>query len=235
MKRKMLSQINNRGFTLTEILVVMAIAGIVIAGIYTMYSSQNRSYMTQEQIAAMQQNLRAATYFIEREIQMAGCDPSQTNAPGILTANKNSIHFTLDITDNAGTGPPDGDTGDPNEDITYSLYDSGGDGDFDLGRDTGGGNQALAENIDALDFVYLNSSGVPLDNDGFGNVTTDIPNIRSIQITMVAKTGRAERGYVDTSAYFNQVDLVNPILPAQNDNFRRKLITTEIKCRNLGL
>lgn len=230
MKRKMIPQLNNRGFTLTEILVVMAISGIVIAGIYTMYSSQNRSYMTQEQIAAMQQNLRAAIYFMEREIQMAGCDPSQTNAPGILTANKNSIHFTSDLNGNENTS-------DPNEDIEYSLYDYGSDGDTDLGRKTGaaGSLQALAENIDALDFVYLNSSGVPLDDDGFGNVTTSTPSIRSIQITMVAKTGRAERGYVDTNAYFNQVDLVNPILPAQNDNFRRKLITTEIKCRNLGL
>jgi len=230
MKRKMIPQLNNRGFTLTEILVVMAISGIVIAGIYTMYSSQNRSYMTQEQIAAMQQNLRAAIYFMEREIQMAGCDPSQTNAPGILTANKNSIHFTSDLNGNENTS-------DSNEDIQYSLYDYGSDGDTDLGRKTGvaGSLQALAENIDALDFVYLDSNGGQLDDDGMGNVTTSIPSIRSIQITMVAKTGRAERGYVDNNAYFNQVDLVNPILPAQNDNFRRKLITTEIKCRNLGL
>ena len=34
---------------------------------------------------------------------------------------------------------------------------------------------------------------------------------------------------------FIKQDLVNPILPAQNDGFRRRFLTTNIRCRNLGL
>ena len=87
---------------------------------------------------------------MEREIRMAGYDPTQSDAAGIATANGNSIRVTLDITE-------DGDTGDADEDITYCLSDSDGDGDNDLERN---GN-LIAENIDALDFVYLEEYNTP--------------------------------------------------------------------------
>ena len=218
---------NDKGFTLVELLVAMAISLIVMASIGYLYYYQQKSYVVQEQISAMQQNLRAAMYYMEKEIRMAGCDPTQADWPRIVTASKNSINFTLDITDGSGTGPPDGNPGDANEDITYSLDTV----DDQLERNS----QPLAENIDALNFVYLNSSGADLQDDGNGNVTiaTNISQIRSVQITIVARVGRRDPGYTDTNAYFNQQDLVNPILAAQNDSFRRKLLTTTIKCRNL--
>ncbi len=87
---------------------------------------------------------------MEREIRMAGYDPTQSAAAGIATANGNSIRVTLDITE-------DGDTGDADEDITYCLSDSDGDGDNDLERN---GN-FIAENINALDFVYLEEYNTP--------------------------------------------------------------------------
>jgi hypothetical protein len=177
-------------------------------------------------------------YFMEREIRLAGCDPThQSGAAGIVTADGNSIRVTSDIhdgVDNDGDGTVDEDDEvgnadgviDPtngNEDITYSLSDN------DLERN----GILIAENIDALDFVYLNAADTPLDDDGNSNVIANIPNIRSIQITIVAKTGRADPGYTNTAAYANQQG--TEILPAQNDSFRRKRLTTEVKCRNLGL
>ena len=211
---------NENGFTLVELLVAMAISVIVMASIGYVYYTQQKSYVAQEQISAMQQNLRAAMYYMEREIRMAGFDPTQSNTPGIQTASPNTMRFTLDITDDTDTGPPDGDTGDANEDITYSLADNDGDGDNDLERN---GN-LIAENIDALDFVYL---------DADGNITGTIADIRSVQVTIVARVGKPDPGYTNTNAYFNQQDAVNPILPAQNDSFRRRRLTTTIKCRNL--
>ena len=207
---------NDKGFTLVELLVAMAISLIVMASIGYLYYSQQKSYVAQEQISAMQQNLRAAMYYMEREIRMAGCDPTQNANSGIITATANSINFTEDIDDDGIIGA--------NENITYSLYDSGGDGDTDLGRNTGGGNQLLAENIDALDFVYLDSNGGP---------PATISDIRSVQVTIVARVGRPDPGYTNTNAYFNQQDPVNPILAAQNDSFRRRRLTTTIKFRNL--
>jgi len=211
----MLDMLNNKkAFTLIELLVALAISGVVMAGIYSAYYSQQKSYITQEQVAAMQQNLRAAMYIMPREIRMAGCDPTENAGAEIKTAGANSINFTEDI---------DGDgTISSNEDITYSLYTA--DGIQKLGRDTGAGNQPVAENIDALDFVYLDANGA---------TTATLANIRSVQITLVARTGRGDPGYTNNTVYRNQQNTI--ILPAQNDNLRRKLLTVEVKCRNLGL
>ena len=230
MKKQILKRLNKQGFTLVELLVAMAISGVVMAGIYTVFYSQQKSYIAQEQIVAMQQNLRAAMFYMEREIRMAGCDPAQNAnppTPGIQDigwdAGKNrytSMSFTLDITNTAGTGNPDGLVDGPNEDVTYALADNDGDGDNDLERN----DNLIAENVDALDFVYLKQDGTP---------TATISQIRSVQVTIVARTGRGDPGYTNTTAYYNQQDLVNPILAAPNDNFRRRRLTTTIKCRNL--
>lgn len=229
MKKQILKRLNKQGFTLVELLVAMGISAVVMAGIYTVYSSQQKSYVAQEQMAAMQQNLRAAIYFMEREIRMAGYDPTRevVGGAGIQTAGPNTINFTLDITDNPGTGDADGDTADANENITYSLYTA--DGIQKLGRKSTStaNNQPVAENIDALDFVYLDANGAP---------TATLANIRSVQITLVARTGREDPGYTNNEQFYNQnPDGQELIYTALNDSFRRKRLTTEVKCRNLGL
>jgi type IV pilus assembly protein PilW len=222
---------NHKGFTLIELLVAMSVGLVVMAGVSMTFRSQQKSYLLQEQMAAMQQNLRAAMYHMEREIRMAGCDPNQTVDAQFVTANATSITFTQDIRGATDGSQPDGDTDDPNENITYYL--NGG----ELRRDdpNGIGDQVIADNISALNFVYLNQAGAQLDNDGAGNVTTSILQIRSVEITLVANTGRGDRGYQNTTAYTNQQGTIILDLSASPDNLRRKLLTTCITCRNLGL
>ena len=67
------------GFTLIELLVTIAITGVVMAGVYAAYYAQQKSYRTQEEIAAVQQNLRAAMTIMGREIRMAGYDPEEVS------------------------------------------------------------------------------------------------------------------------------------------------------------
>jgi type IV pilus assembly protein PilW len=219
-------KVSSRGFTLTELLIAMVISGIVAGGIYSTFYSQQKSYLAQEQIAAMQQNLRGAMHILGRDIRMAGYNPKSFATAGIQTAQTNSIRFTMDITNDAGTGIPDGDTGDPNEDVTYALVDLDGDGDTDLGRNdaNGGGNHQIAENIDALDFVYL-------DEDG--NPTTIPSKIRAVQASVLARTDRRDPGYQNTNVYQNQHG--TSVFTSAGDGFRRRLLTEEFKCRNLGL
>ncbi len=241
MKKEMSKRLKEQGFTLVELLLAMGISTIVMSSIYYTYYSQQKSYTTQDQVVAMQQNLRAAMFYIAREIRMAGCDPRRTAGAGIRIANVAELQFTKDENgDGDFTNPSPPPANDRNEQIRYSLRnDADGDGIADgspchLGRETwGGGLNTIAENIDALNFVYLNANGTPLDDDGNGNVIASIPNIRSIQVTLVARTGRAAPGYTDTASYMNQQGA--EILAAQNDNFRRRRLTTNIKCRNLGL
>jgi hypothetical protein len=108
----------------------------------------------------------------------------------------------------------DGDTNDPDENITYTL----------VGTDLIKNGNVMMENLDALDFVYL-------DEDG--NPTAVLSDISSVQITIIAKTERADPGYRDTAVYRNQQG--TSLLGPTNDSFRRRRLTAEVTCRNLGL
>ena len=219
---------NHKGFTLIELLVAMTVGLVVMAGVSMTFRSQQKSYLLQEQVAAMQQNLRAAMYHMEREIRMAGCDPNQTVDAQFVTANATSITFTQDLRGDTEGSQPDGDTDDPNENITYYLN-----GDELKRNDPNGiGDQVIADNISALNFVYLNQAGTRID-DGAGNVTTSILQIRAVEITLLARTGRGDRGFQNNTVYTNRPG--DNIFVATGDNFRRKLLTTCITCRNLGL
>ncbi|MBW2014029.1 MAG: prepilin-type N-terminal cleavage/methylation domain-containing protein [Deltaproteobacteria bacterium] len=220
-------KVSNQGFTLVELLIGMVVSLLAIGAIYSTFLSQHRSYHDQEETAAMQQNLRAAMYYMQREIRMAGCDPLNTGNFGITAANANSITFTEDINDGTVGNPPDG-TLQAGENITYSRNNG------NLVRSVGGGgNQLVAQNIDALDFVYLNASSVVL-NPGGGNVTAGSENqIRSVEITIVARTGRSLTPTNDNNTYVNQQGTT--ILAPPNDNLSRRRLTTVIKCRNLGI
>ena len=61
----------DKGFTIVELLVAVFVAGIVMAGVYSAYYSQQKTYTAHEQLAEMQQNLRSAMFYMAREIRMA--------------------------------------------------------------------------------------------------------------------------------------------------------------------
>jgi prepilin-type N-terminal cleavage/methylation domain-containing protein len=61
-----------KGFTLVELLVAMAISGIVVAAVYTAFVTQQKSYTVQNQVAETQQNARVGLDLIAREVRMAG-------------------------------------------------------------------------------------------------------------------------------------------------------------------
>jgi type IV pilus assembly protein PilW len=236
----------SNGFTLVELMITVAISGIIIAAIYSAYISQQRTYLAQEQVAEMQQNIRAAIDMMAREIRMAGYDPTQSAGAGITTALAGQISFTQDTNG-------DGDTADSGEMIDFGFNladdalrdgvpdnDADGDGIPDAVSQrrqiNGGGYQAIAENIQGIEFRYLDSA----------NAVTAVPaNIRSIQISILARAGRADRDFTNTMVYCPASNPFNPatglctnLAPSwgpYNDNFRRRLLTTTIQCRNMGL
>lgn len=216
----------SKGFTLIELMVALALTSIIMAGIMAAYVSQLKAHVTQQTIVEMQQNLRSAMQHMEKEIRMAGYDdPNKTSVAGLTTVLANTFGFTMDLNDDGDLVDPATGTSDPNEQVIYTLANNAS-GFQCLMRNTGGGNQPIAENIEVLNFVYLDKFRVPT------NVAMDV---RSVQVTMVAKSSRVNPGFfnvqTDNQVYMNQQGAV--VLPAMNDTFRRMAISTDIKCRNL--
>jgi len=272
MKKLETKSLGEHGFTLVELFIAMAVGCFVVASMYTIQKSQQESCILQEQVAVVQQNIRASKYMMVRELRMTGFDPTGNAGAAITLADANIISFTAD-TRGAGFGSdPDGDTDDPNENITYSLFDCDGDGDLDLRRQDPTVvpanaavpiEQMIARNIDALDFVYFNGNlSNQIDDDGDGTVDeddeaviptpvtgTDLGEIRSVQLTLVARVERWDEGYVNNTVYLNQQGTViysaatdgvdnnsNGIIDeaGETDSFRRRVLTTNVCCRNLG-
>ncbi len=64
--------LKNRGVTLIELLIALVMSSILIAALYRVFISQQKTYTVQEQVVDMQQNARFAIYRMMSEIRMAG-------------------------------------------------------------------------------------------------------------------------------------------------------------------
>jgi len=63
---------NRKGMTLIELLVALSVSGILIAGVYRTFVSQQHTFTVQEQVVDMQQNVRLSITRMTRELRMAG-------------------------------------------------------------------------------------------------------------------------------------------------------------------
>jgi len=166
---------NQKGFTIVEILVALAIGGIVMAAGYSMYISQQRAYQITEDVSALQQNLRAAMFFIERDLRMAGYNPTRAAVyfgftDTSLTA-PNIFMFTMD--DNEDGAVSTGET------ITYSHENN------ELKRMVSGGSaQTIAYDITGANFSYYKENGAPPANES---------EIRVVEVTLTASDGEHTR------------------------------------------
>ncbi|MBC2712472.1 MAG: prepilin-type N-terminal cleavage/methylation domain-containing protein [Desulfosarcina sp.] len=208
------------GFTLLEMMIALAIGSIVMLGISSTYQSQLRSHMTQQSLVDLHQNARAAMHVMKKEIQMAGYDPSAGADATVLIATATDFQFQIDA-------DGDGDCNDANEVIRYAL--SGG----DLGRDTGSGLQPVAENIDAIDFVYYDDTMTALIP--YPNNETERASIRLVQVTIVARADDPVMSFkhTNTDTYTNRIGTT--IFGPVNDTSRRALMSASVWCRNMGM
>jgi len=63
------------GFTLTEMMIVLAILGVVLGAMYNMFIHQQKAYSVQDNVAVMQQNVRVGLDYLVKDIRMAGYIP----------------------------------------------------------------------------------------------------------------------------------------------------------------
>lgn len=183
------------GFTIIELLLATAIAGLVLGAIYAVFISSNRSYRTQDRVVDTQQGLRVGLDFMLRDIRIAGLDPQETGLFSIEQATGSLIQFTTDLNMD---GVVDEDS---RERIAYQF--AGGElkrCNLDTKYQNNPGTpppdrvpqtwDSLIENVNNLTFQYLDSGGNDLGVPGT-NVTV-LANIRTVVITMTNQGTDAE-------------------------------------------
>lgn len=148
---------HSRGFTLVELLVYIAIVGVVAAAIFSTFKSQQDSYLVQEEIAAMQQNLRAALYVVGNDIRMCGYYTSFDGSS-----------YSMDWDPTSGG----------NESIRPLIYGRNNDNDADDGADNG------VRNGTDLIVVVKASEVQNKDDTGALTATIETANEGSNQITL---------------------------------------------------
>lgn len=217
---------NSHGFTLIELMITVAISTLVIVLISSIYSNQQKVRNTQESVVDIQQNLRAGVYLIGQELRMAGYDPTNKAKARIIAATATQVRFTQDVTDNAGTAEDgDGDTNDPNENITLNF--NAPTNTLQRSSTAGGPLQPMIQNVDQLEFRYrLDDGSVTLTP-----AANKRDNIRAIEISLLVRAATPEQGFLNNQTYRSASGAAWVV----NDNFRRRLLITTIKCRNMGL
>ena len=180
---------NQRGVTLVELLIALALGLLTVGAVYAVYLEQVKRQIVHEDVLAMQQTARAALDMMAREIRMAGYDPMGVNRDVDssndfhgLTYHPTELHIRTDLN---GNGRPT----DSKESIVY-LYDNK---TSTLRRKVGkGGRQPVAEHIEAFTFSY---------RDALGHSTTHAPSIRAVDVQVTARTAHADRQHPENEGY----------------------------------
>ncbi len=185
---------SQRGMTLTELLVAMAVSLVTIGAVYGVHLMQVRQQIVQEDVLAMQQNVRAAMDMMVREIRMAGYDPLGNGFHG-LECTPEGLKIKSDLNGNGrfvtikenGTSESK-EVSDPHETLVY-LYD---DDTSTLRRKSGkGGRQFVADHIESFEFTCLDASGQ----------TAVPPDTRAVEVKLTARTEHADRSYSKNDGY----------------------------------
>jgi len=79
------------GVTLIELMIVLVIAAFLVAGVYSLFITQHRSYSVQDQVVGVQQDARAALNIMARDIRMAGFVVGAGSALGFTDGTSNVV------------------------------------------------------------------------------------------------------------------------------------------------
>ncbi len=156
---------SQRAFTLVELMIAMALTGVLAVAVMSLFSSQSRQFETQEEIIATQQNLRAVMEVMQKDLRWAGYDPALSDTFGVTDVRRLDVAgapalggedaITFTAADNDFVGGDDT--------YVYRIYLSGG--VRALGRQLNGAAiQPLGLNVERLGFAYAYA-------DGFGGLT----------------------------------------------------------------
>ncbi|MHB8907502.1 MAG: PilW family protein [Syntrophales bacterium] len=191
------------GFTLVEMLVAMGVGMVMLAAVASVFTLQNKTLSSQEDMVELQQNVRAAMDIMTSDIGMAGYDltrvndtVSANNFVGVATMSATQIRIQADLD---GSGAINAAS---QENLTYS-FDTTDTTNKKIRRDSGAGAQPFMEHAENLAFAYL---------DGQGNVTAAPARVRRIRITITGRTTKPDPQYPLNGGYrtYTLTSVVSP-------------------------
>lgn len=110
------------GFTLVELLVALAVSMFVLMAVLGIFNSSSLSYNVQEDVAAVQQDIRVGKMFVERDVRMAGAGLTEypplanladdatigitfKNGFGVNNSDEITIRYITPVPDKCGDPP----------------------------------------------------------------------------------------------------------------------------------
>jgi type IV pilus assembly protein PilW len=190
-----------QGFSLVEMMIAMAVGMVVLGTMYGVFTVQNKTFINQEEIVAMQQNVRAGMDMMVREIGMAGYDPCKVNSDSDpsnnfsgLTVNASQLQIMADLDGNDPIShncqsPYKGINLTGEENIIYAFDAT----NKQITRNIGAGAQSFVENVQDLTFAYLKSDGI--------TTATAPADVRRIRITITGRTAKPDPSYSANGGY----------------------------------
>lgn len=169
----------DEGFSLIEILIVLAVSGVILTAVYSLFMSANKSQISQDLEVEMQQNARSALDFISRELKNLSSLNCLESTDTTCGTSGDKIQFTsMNDTDN------------------HIFSWSSSDNILRFSKATLGAEnrQPLADQITAFNFVAF---------DANNNSTTSLANVKRVSITLSARTSMIDpitKGYRSYSA-----------------------------------
>lgn len=110
-------RINQKGFSLIELMIVIAILAVLGTAIYVFFANITTKSTVERSVASTQQKARLTVEMMARDIRLMGLDPTGGAGAGLIAAAADSLSFSADLN-------YDGDTGDSYERITYSIINN---------------------------------------------------------------------------------------------------------------
>lgn len=188
-----------RGLSLVELMIAMVIGLFLMAAVLQLFLGNNRVYRFQEALSSVQENARAASEFLARDIRMGGFTGCHRNVPVANVLNDPDSRWWTDFE----AGPVVGYDG--SEELSGQAFGSGT-GERIAGTDAivllGGGRQGYSvvqHNATAAEFKIdqlhrLDDGAIVTVCDPFQASILQLTNVNTSNVTIVHNTGTGTPG-----------------------------------------
>lgn len=188
---KAIKQMDRRGLTLSELMISLAIFGVIMGVMFGFLSGARSSYGDTRERAQYQQSMRAVMSLVTREVRSTGCDPNEVGFDYFAVADATQMTCRMDL-----NGDSDFTDIGPDENISYTFAAG------NLVRNNGTGDQVILRGVQNLTFTYFDAAGNEL-----AAVPLSAANRALIRFVGINIQGETDRG--EPVAYTTRIALRN--------------------------